>query len=247
VRADAISIVAAADGGHTLLANALSSDLTLTLSPGASCPPARPFCGFAVGDLLLVLSADGSWSALDVEAIGADTGIVSAWQGSLTRDYAAGSGVIGAEIRTYYFDAARRELRQTIQNSASLPLVDAVTGVRFTYYGDPRPPTRPRPPAGTANCLYDAAGNPAPLAVLGADPLALIELPLSLFADGPWCGSGDFEYDADLLRVRRIGVRIDLEAVVEWLRADRGPTALSSVADYGLSIGITPPNLGAAR
>jgi hypothetical protein len=29
-----------------------------------------------------------------------------------------------------------------------------------------------------------------------------------MFQDGPWCGSGDNEFDADLLRIRKVRVTL---------------------------------------
>ncbi|HUF48440.1 MAG TPA: hypothetical protein VMM93_11540 [Vicinamibacterales bacterium] len=247
VRPDALSIIAAADGGHTVLADPLLADGVLSVAPGGACPQGRPFCGFGTGDLLMVLAADGIVDLVTVESLAASTGLVSPWQGARSRVYDAGSAVVGADVRTYVFDQARRQLRQTVQRSSSLALVDGVAEVRFTYFGDPRPPTEPRPPTGVANCLYDEAGAAVPLPVLPGDPVGLVELPLSLFGDGPWCGSGDFQYDADLLRVRRVAVRLRLEALVPGRQLRQSPHALSGVADFGLSTGVAPSNLGAGR
>ena len=65
-------------------------------------------------------------------------------------------------------------------------------GLAIEYFGDPLPPDGPRPPLGTPNCLYDAAGSPLPgMTALPATGGSLAALPLGLFRDGPWCGSGD--------------------------------------------------------
>ena len=39
-----------------------------------------------------------------------------------------------------------------------------------------------------------------------------MQLPLALFRDGPFCGSGAMQYDADLLRIRRVVVRVRVRA-----------------------------------
>jgi hypothetical protein len=71
----------------------------------------------------------------------------------------------------------------------------------------------PKPDAGEANCLYDAAGQPLPgLVTLAATDGALAALPLTRFQDGPWCGEGDTRFDADLLRIRRVRVTIGVAA-----------------------------------
>src|SRR5262249_23870364 len=82
----------------------------------------------------------------------------------------------------------------------------------------PEPPIVPKPPAGTENCLYDAAGNRKPSAVFGPAGL-LVPLPLALLNDGPWCGGGGTEFDVDLLRVRVVRVTIGSETSVFAFRA----------------------------
>lgn len=46
-----------------------------------------------------------------------------------------------------------------------------------------------------------------------------VELPIGTFADGPWLGSGETMFDADLLRVRRVRVELTLTSGRETFRA----------------------------
>ena len=43
-------------------------------------------------------------------------------------------------------------------DSSDVPAIDDVVAMEVRYYGGTQPPLWPRPPAGEANCLYDAAG-----------------------------------------------------------------------------------------
>ena len=99
---------------------------------------------------------------------------------------------------TYYLrpDAASDtfDLMQYDGRQTDLPVVDHVAGVTFEYFGDPRAPQ------------FAAGGE------LKEDPIALDS---AIFADGPWwedqAGAGRF--DADLVRVRSIGVRLRIRSV----------------------------------
>jgi len=134
--------------------------------------------------------------------------------------------------------------------------VDEVVGVAFDYEGDPLPPQAPKPPLGTANCLYDASGMPAPgLMTLPAHSGSLATLPLSILSDGPWCGDGDDIFDADLLRIRRVSVAVRLQVGNEMMRGrgtdfaitGKGATAAQLVPDYAVRFDVSPRNMGWGR
>ncbi|MCX6542944.1 MAG: hypothetical protein NTV05_00860 [Acidobacteria bacterium] len=133
------------------------------------------------------------------------------------------------------------QLRRSEGAGLSLPVVDHVVSLSFQYFGDPAPPVvispddpvrrtvsyGPSPPLrGTdnpldawpagENCMFaDDGEHQVPrLAALPADASRLAPLPLSMFADGPWCpdpGSPN-RYDADLLRIRLLRVTLRLQA-----------------------------------
>jgi hypothetical protein len=129
-----------------------------------------------------------------------------------------------------------------------VPVVDHVVALAFDYFGDPQPPLMRKPladatgpwttygpkPATTAvapfaageNCVFadDGSGLPQPrLAALDAGA-SLATLNASLLTDGPWCpnDAAADRWDADLLRVRSIAVRLRVEAA---LTALRGPAS----------------------
>jgi hypothetical protein len=80
----------------------------------------------------------------------------------------------------------------------------------------------------------------------------LIELTSDMLTDGPWCGMGDTQYDADLLRVRRMRVSVRLQAGDAAVRgtdrarfANPGSARRSAlfVPDVTVEIDVAPRNL----
>ena len=135
-------------------------------------------------------------------------------------------------------------------NGNDVPVVDHVVSLRFDYDGDPEPPRLVRPsserrgpwtsygpappPIGVRstgyapgeNCVFarDPAGEPGARLVRLEAATSLVPLPPSLLGDGPWCPdeSDPNRFDADLLRVRRIGVTLAVESAVDALRGPAG-------------------------
>jgi hypothetical protein len=109
------------------------------------------------------------------------------------------------------------------------------------------------------NCLFATAGglHVPRLPDLFPDASGLVELTAPLLNDGPWCPDAIsvFRYDADLLRLRRIGVTLRVEAGPVWLRGPasaffmRGGTARTSryVPDREVTFTVAPRNLGTER
>jgi len=163
---------------------------------------------------------------------------------------------LAIESRTYFLDRSTRQLRSYDGYLSDVPVVDDVVDFAVTYLGDGPPPTHPKPRIGTANCLFDAAGNPtASLATVPTQGASLAPLPLSMFTDGPWCGEGDRRFDVDLLRIRVVRLRIRLQAGLDQFRG-AGPAFLrpgtntrpaTSVADVTLTSEVTPWNLNLGR
>jgi hypothetical protein len=208
---DRLSIVAMrADGWDVPLAVSMSSPSSPVLfEADPPCPGADDRCGFRPGDLAILGDRLGAFDL--VEVIGVAAGTVALAPAVLTRPYAVDQDArLGRlRLRQLFFDAARRQIRTGDGLQADLPLLDAVAAFSCTYFGVAVPPAEPRPPLGTASCLYNADGS-ARLATLPAGAGHWVELPLASFRDGPFCGSGDMQYDADLLRVRRVVVRVRL-------------------------------------
>jgi hypothetical protein len=132
--------------------------------------------------------------------------------------------------------------------SSDVPVVDHVVALNFSYEGDPRPPTMVRPlddprgpwttygpaPATAAsgaygpreNCVFVDNGTsmPAPrLPVLTASS-SLIALSAEQLGDGPWCpdAAAPGRWDADLLRVRSVGVLVRVQSALASLRGPAG-------------------------
>ena len=160
-----------------------------------------------------------------------------------------------AETHVYWFDQAAHQLRHYDGDLTDVPVVDNVVGVRFDYFGDPTPPSQPRPPAGVANCLYDAAGTRLPMPTLVPEGGSLAALPAAMLADGPWCGEGLNRFDADLLRVRQVRVMLRVQASASSFRA-AGPafsvpgtatSALRTLPDLAITFDVTPRNFSGVR
>lgn len=80
-------------------------------------------------------------------------------------------------------------------------------------------------------------------------------LPLTSLSDGPWRGDGENCYDADLLRIRRVRVRLRLQAGSDMLRgrgadfaiAGRSLSAARRLPDFGVWVDVAPRNLTGIR
>lgn len=257
VRPDAATILSVAPGArHTTLRDPLGPGTLLVPDGAPTCPAGQPACGFQVDATLLVMDDAGDFDLFVVVAVDPAGASVRSLQDNFVKQYAAGAFVGEAQVLTYYLDAANGQLRYGDIDATDAAVVDDVVGLTFKYYGNPLPPMRPKPPPGTANCLYDAAGLPAGgMALLGAGGPTLVALPLSMFDDGPWCGSGANRYDGDLLRIRQIGVVLTVQAPRAGLRGP-GPlfanpgvsrAATRMVPDYEVTAAVTPSSLGAGR
>jgi hypothetical protein len=153
--------------------------------------------------------------------------------------------------RTYYLkhveDAA--QLMRYDGSESTLPVLDDVVGLGFEYFGDPQPPRALNPPGDPAmavtygpappplttddaadawgpgeNCTFAAAGGAQMSRLPSLPGTAPVALGSALLTDGPWCpdaASAD-RFDADLLRVRLIRVRLRLQAP----RPFRGPAGV---------------------
>jgi len=135
----------------------------------------------------------------------------------------------------------------------------------WTTYG-PRPPTPDLTPTAYPsgeNCTFTfdpIGGGHAPrLEVIGGDPSrrSLIRLSAAELADGNvWCPDpgAATRFDADLLRIRKIAVRLRIESAIDGLRGPagalfiRGGTARDGrrfLPDREVRFQIAPPNLNA--
>ena len=131
---------------------------------------------------------------------------------------------------------------------ADVPVVDHLVALTFEYYGDAQPPALigsaqettygPRPPAldeqipthgypAGESCTFTIdplSGLQAPrLDVLGPAG-TLVPLAAARLTDGPWCPdeANVNRWDADLLRIRKIGVTLRIQAANAALRGPAG-------------------------
>jgi hypothetical protein len=172
---------------------------------------------------------------------------VTAWPAdSESTIYKRGASVVEARVHTYYLkaDAASQTFQlMHADGSASpdVPVVDHVVSLAFQYDGEPRPPIvtatggtsyGPAPPEPAVrptsypsgeNCAFridEASGLPVARLPALADGAALTPLTAAMLSDGPWCPdeSNAKRWDADLLRIRKVGVTIRVEAAASALR-----------------------------
>ncbi len=143
------------------------------------------------------------------------------------------------------------------------------TTTRATTYG-PRPPMLGTQPEGVdnwpwgpgANCVFEVdpgTGQHAPrLADLAPGSQALILMGEEMLTDGPFCPQADApsRFDADLLRVRKIGIVLRVQVESAHLRGPAGllfrnaGTGLPSrtmVPDQEIRFEITPRNFNLGR
>lgn len=229
----------------------------IKVEPQPGCPDAQrnALCGFYEGMEVLIFDSTGTSDVFTISSV-ADEALQLRHQGvDLSKSYEPGSAIAQVVRKTFYRDAATNTLR-VINGAADTALVDNVVGLTFSYLGDPNPPLAPKPPLGTANCLYNAAGVQLGLPVLAADQGGLASLTAANLTDGPWCGGGTNEFDADLLRVRKVRVTLRMQAASATLRGtdpalfrNPGTAQLGEkmVPDYAVSFDVTPRNLNLTR
>jgi hypothetical protein len=204
-----ISAVGDAEHG-TLLAAAAAGTGAIDLAASGCDLPA---CGFDPGEQLLIHDSSGNYDIFSVTGVQGLTLAVRHHGGGSGVTYQPGSPVIAVQSTTCYFDRGARLLRVYDGDNSDLPLLDEVVGVQVEYAGEVFPPLWPRPAPGVENCLYDASGayrsGLMPVLSASVSPVALAP---DTLADGPWCGQGPNQFDADLLRVRSMRVRLRLQA-----------------------------------
>jgi hypothetical protein len=163
-----------------------------------------------------------------------------------------------------------------------VPVLDDVAGLAFEYFGEAQPPVviaddeadlrasygpPPPPPwrddttdawgAGESCTFFQADGvHHARLAALSPG-LAPVSLPAVMLTDGPWCPDATAEdrFDADLLRIRRVRVRLRVQASVTFRgpagvlfrHAGRATAASRMVPDREIQFDVSPRNMNLDR
>ncbi|HXG71790.1 MAG TPA: hypothetical protein VNJ04_14370 [Gemmatimonadaceae bacterium] len=222
----------------------VSAELKVNNQP--NCPQRQQLCGFAVGMNVIIFDTTGYFDTFDVTEVQDAAGHLQHRGQQLNHEYATGSQVTQIVSNTYYLNRVTNQLMRydggdAVGNS-EVALVDNVVDLAFQYFGDPRPPVRP------ANCV-------AGMATLVPEDGSLVALTQAILTDGPYCGSGSNQFDADLLRVRKVRVQLRVQAAMQSLRGTgalfmKPGTALGGeryVPDYRVAFDVSPRNLNLAR
>jgi hypothetical protein len=207
----------------------LGGSLRVELRPNCGSPAPSTVCGFEEGMRVILLEPSGAHDFLTVEGV---TGpeLDLSYRGPLSSTYDGGVAALAhVALHTY---ALRPDLTTGVPQLAHYdgflterPLVDHVVGLSFEYFGAADPPLLRSGAEPEENCtltVVDGRGEPR-LGALGA-PGSVVPLPRSLFEDGPWCptDASPRRFDADLLRVRRVRVRMRAEVAARAMRGAAG-------------------------
>jgi hypothetical protein len=166
-----------------------------------------------------------------------------------------------------------------------LPVVDNVVKLQFEYYGEPQPPQLlpnksladtvgpwttygPKPPALASqvpgwptgeNCAFkvEDGRHVSRLDTLAAG-VGQVKLDPNILQDGPWCPNATLtnRFDADLLRIRRIRMKLRVQVAQASMRGPagllftKGGTSTSAqryIPDQEVSFDVTPRNMNLGR
>jgi hypothetical protein len=222
----------------------------------ANCPHSQPLCGFTEGMTVLIFDQMGHFDFFTLTQVQDQAGHLQHRQQDLSYAYQPGAVITQADSHMYYYDATNRQLRHYDGYLTDVPVVDNVVGVKFEYFGDPNPPSKPKPQLGNANCLYDAGGNAiGGMSVLTTQGGSLAELPLSILNNGPWCGDGSNRFDADLLRIKKVRITLRVQASQASMRSTgadyvvggTSKSAMRSLPDYTVRFEVAPRNMNLGR
>ena len=195
-----------------LAAVLLAGDALVRLQWHPACGT-HPSCGFTRGDLVLVHGRDG---ATAVSTLALVSGLELTLGSPPDQTISPPAHAVAVAASTLHFDAARRQLRRADDLTSSQPVVDDVVGMGVRYYGTAGPLRWPAI-AGGDTCAVAADGTPR-TGLLGPVPGPPVELAVADFLDGPWCGSGAWQFDLDLLRIRALRVNLRLQAAAAAVR-----------------------------
>jgi type II secretory pathway pseudopilin PulG len=259
----------------------LAVESNQTSPPAPGCPAADEVCGFKEDMTVLMYDASGNYDTFTITNV-QDSALHlqhNTDQLTYTEYEPVTTKIVQVSNFVYYLDAATNQLMfYNGGTGADVPVVDNVVGLAFEYFGDPQPPTwlsaskavsdpkgpwttyGPKPTlGGVANCVFSAAVPPASLLPALGDPgTGLVKLTGAQLSDGPWCpsaASGN-RWDADLLRIRKVGVTMRVQAANAALRGPasalftRGGTSTGGekwVPDQEIRFQVSPRNLNLGR
>lgn len=252
-----------------------NTSVELKVTAQRNCPGNNELCGFTEGMEVLIFDTSGSFDTFTITQVQGAAGHLQHRGQIFSTAYKTGASITQVQSNTYFLDRAQHKLMRDDGDGNVVPLVDNVVDLRFDYFGDPVPPRLPKPPLGVGNCLWDNAQpvanyNSAEMPTLTADEGGLTRLDPDQLNDGPWCGGGTNEFDADLLRIRKIRVTLRIQAALPQLRGkDSGGAAVGScngagytglfmcpgtaqggekfIPDYIVAFDVTPRNLNLTR
>jgi prepilin-type N-terminal cleavage/methylation domain-containing protein len=236
-----------------------SVELKVNRNPGCPGGLDDPDCGFAEGEQVIIFDSTGNYNTFTITNVQDSAKHIQHRGQNWAHQYDSGSVITQVESHMFYRDTTTNQLMHYDGGFGNpVPVADNVVGLRFDYYGDPNPPLTPKPPVGQANCLYDATGAyiATGMTALTAQGGSLASLPLSIFTDGPWCGSDANEFDADLFRVRKIKVTLRIQTPIAALRGQNttlfvNPGTSRSgqkfIPDLIASFEVSPRNLNLSR
>jgi hypothetical protein len=252
-RSDAITLIyVPTTATQSVLMQPMTSPAdSLQVDASQGCPVGTQVCGLQQGSTALLFEDSGRFDLVGILSLqGSSATIEHRQQGTPVFSYQPGAAVAEAELHTYYFDSVNRQLRHADGAHSDVPVVDNVVSLSFEYFGDPVPPTMPKPPLGTANCLYDVTGAPVAMPTLAPNGGTLTSLPIGLFSDGPWCAAGSNKFDADLLRIRMVRVTLRVQVGNTMMRGTSSDFVISglgrgarTIPDYTMRFDVAPRNM----
>ena len=232
-----------------------ASELKVTDQP--NCPKGEQLCGFAEGMVVMIFDNAGHYDIFEITQVQDDAAHLQHMGYDLNYGFDTGAFITQGSRMGLYRDATTNQLRKNNGWTTDTPLVDNVVDLKFSYFGDPNPPKYPKPDPGQANCLYDASGNYLnTMPVLPLTDGSLSALPPAILTDGPFCGAGSNQYDADLLRIRKIRATLRAQVGLDalrgmdatlWKNPGKSQGGNRTVPDYTVTLEVTPRNLNLAR
>ena len=217
-----------------------ASASSLSIAGSASCGGASG-CGFSSGMRALVFDRTGPGFGYDVFTVGNVSGASmtrASDEADFSRIYPSTAYATEVVNRTYFLDRSDPSNSRLMRGDGktSFPLVDGVRNLHFTYYADPIPQRSRHSAPRRGPRLFTRSAPRSLLSSLGGASSS--ELSASELTDGPVCGSEPNRFDADLLRIRRVRVSLQVAAVSNGWR---------SACFVSLSFDVTPHNLNLSR
>lgn len=232
----------------TLTADLPPESATIQVAADTNCPAGNDLCGVKAGMTLLVYDDIGNHDTFTVVSATEQAAVVRITSRSVESaraTYRAGARVVEAQVHKYSRKTSTASPPNDQLMHGDAPVVDHLVGLTFDFYGDPEPPSLtpvgpsygPKPPplsvkttaypAGE-NCTFqidDRGQAHVPRLTALNNTATLTKLTAAQLADGPWCpdDADANRWDADLLRIRKIGITVRVEAA---LASSRGPAGL---------------------